>query len=106
MDSRRRAAQLGLEELACCLPREHPHERANCVITSCVDRRRRKAASRSRKTSSSLASFASSFGHDTPAHVERRFVIRGVRDGDEWAAPECGSERAVGVERGKVYSAR
>jgi hypothetical protein len=46
-----------------------------------------------RKMSSSVASFASSFGHDTPAHVERRFGIRGVRDGDELAAPECGSER-------------
>jgi hypothetical protein len=98
----RLAAHLGFEQLASGLPREHSHERANCVITPRVDRRRRKAASRSRKTSSSLASFASSFGHDTPAPVERRFVIRGVRDGDEWAAPECGSERVeIGVERGR-----
>ena len=37
-------------------------------------------------TSSSLAAFPSSFGHDTPAHVQRRFAIRGVRCGDEWAA--------------------
>ena len=51
-----------------------------------INRRRRNVTNDSRKTSSSLASFASSFGHDTPAHVERRFAIRGVRDGDEWAA--------------------
>ena len=32
------------------------------------------------------ASFASSFGHDTPAHLQRRFAIRGVRCGNAWAA--------------------
>jgi hypothetical protein len=98
----RSPAQLGFEQLASRLPREHSHNSANRVVASRVDRRRRNAATRSRKTSSSLASFAPSFGHDTPAHVQRRFAIRGVRDGDEWAAPESGSERVeIGVERGR-----
>ena len=65
----------------------------------------------SRKTSSSLSSFASSFGHDTPAHVERRFVIRGVRDGDGWAAlcaaPNalCFASSAEGVFRALIAAA-
>jgi hypothetical protein len=94
MDRRRRAAQLGLEELACCLPREHPHERAERVVGSGINCRRRIATRVRRNSSSSPALSASSFGHDTPAHVERRFVIAGVRCGDEMGGTECGSERA------------
>jgi len=75
----RLATRLGFEQLASRLPGEHAHERAKCVIAWRVDRRRRKLTIDSRRTSSSLASFAFSFGHDTPAHVQRRFAIRGVR---------------------------
>jgi hypothetical protein len=80
----RLAARLGFEQLASGLPREGSYKRTECVITARLHRVRRDVTNDSRKTSSSLASFASSFGHDTPAHVRRRFVIRGVRFGDEW----------------------
>ena len=106
MDSRRDAAQLGLEDLPCRLPREHSHNSANRVVASRVDRRRRNAATRSRKTSSSLASFASSFGHDTPAHVERRFVVLGVRDGDEWAAQSAAPNALCWCRARKMGSAQ
>jgi hypothetical protein len=82
----RLATRLGFEQLPSRLPGEHAHKRAKCVIAWRVDRRRRKLTIDSRRTSSPLASFAFSFGHDTPAHVQRRFAIRGVRCGDEWAA--------------------
>jgi hypothetical protein len=82
----RLATRLGFEQLASRLPGEHAHKHAKCLIAWSVDRRRRKLTIDSRRTSSSLASFAFSFGHGTPAHVERRFAIRGVRSGDEWAA--------------------
>jgi hypothetical protein len=77
MDRRRRAAQLGLEDLACSLPREHPHQPAERVVSSGISRRRRVATWLRRNSSSSLALSASSFGHDTPANVERRSVVRG-----------------------------
>jgi hypothetical protein len=80
------AARLGFEQLASGLPRENPNVRAKGVITSRTDRICPNVMDDSRKTSSSLASFASSFGHDTPAHLRRRFAIRGVRCGGEWAA--------------------
>jgi len=73
----RLATRLGFEQLASRLPREHAHKRAKCVIAWRVDRGRRELTIHTRRTSSSLASFAFSFGHDTPAHVERRFVVRG-----------------------------
>jgi len=75
MDSRRGAAQLGLEDLACRLPREHPDERTERVVNSRINCRRRIATRVRRNSSSSPALSASSFGHDTPAHVERRFVV-------------------------------
>ena len=77
VDSRRRAAQLGLEDFACRLPREHPHERAERVVGSGINCRRRIARRVRRNSSSSPALSASSFGHDTPANVERRSVVRG-----------------------------
>ena len=40
MDGRRRVAQLGLEDLACSLPRQHPHQRAERDISSAINRRR------------------------------------------------------------------
>ena len=86
MENFRLAARLGFEQLASRLPREHSYERAKCVINSRLNRLGRNVTNQSRKTSSSLSWFASSFGHDTPAHVERRFAIRGVRYNDEWAA--------------------
>src|SRR5882672_641735 len=96
------AARLGFEQLASGLPSEDSYERSECVITARLGRLRCKVTHNTRKTLSPLASFASSFGHDTPAHLQRRFAIRGVRDGDEWAALECGSERVeIGPERGR-----
>jgi hypothetical protein len=86
MDDRCVASKLRLERFARRLPREHSHERPKCVINSRLTRLGRNVTSDLWNTSSSLASFASSFGHDTPAHVERRFEIRGVRYSDEWAA--------------------
>jgi hypothetical protein len=80
------AARLGFEQLAGGLPREHSYECTERLIAPRVHRLRRDVMNDSRKTSSPFASFASSFGHDTPAHLQRRFAIRGVRDGDEWAA--------------------
>jgi hypothetical protein len=73
------AARFGFEQLASGLPREDSNERTECVITACLYRLRRDVTNDPRKTSSSFASFASSFGHDTPAHLQRRFAIRGVR---------------------------
>src|SRR6266436_397024 len=73
------------EQLASGLSREDSYERTECVIAARLGRLRCKVT-HTRKTSSSLASFASSFGHDTPAHLQRRFAIRGVRCGDAWAA--------------------
>ena len=75
------AARFGFEQLASGLPREDSYERTECVIAARLGRLRCKVT-HTRKTSSSLASFASSFGHDTPAHLQRRFAIRGVRCGD------------------------
>ena len=89
----------------------HSYERAKCVIASRLGGLGRQVTNHSRKTSSSLSSFASSFGHDTPAHVERRFVIRGVRDGDGWAAlcaaPNalCFASSAEGVFRALIAAA-
>jgi hypothetical protein len=82
----RLAARLAFEELTGRLPREHSYEGAKCVIGRGLNWLSRHVATDSRKTSSSLSSFASSFGHDTPVHLQRRFAIRGVRSGDEWAA--------------------
>jgi hypothetical protein len=78
VDNRRLAAQLGLEDLACRLPREHAYERAKCGISSAINGRRRTATRVRRNSSSSPALSASSFGHDTPAHVERRSWFAGV----------------------------
>jgi hypothetical protein len=80
------AVRLGFEQLTSRLPREHSHERPKCIINSRLTRLGRDVTNDLWNTSSSLSSFASSFGHDTPAHVERRFAIRGVRYSDEWAA--------------------
>jgi hypothetical protein len=79
----RLAARLAFEELTSRLPREYSYQRAKCVITS---RLGRQVTNASRKTSRSFSSFAFPFAHDTPAHVERRFAIPGVRYSDEWAA--------------------
>ena len=111
MESFRLAARLAFEEVTSRLPREHSYERAKCVIASRLGRLGRQVTNESRKTSSSLSSFASSFGHDTPAHVERRFVTRGVRDGDGWAAlcaaPNalCFASSAEGVFRALIAAA-
>jgi hypothetical protein len=106
VDDRCVASKLRLEHFTRRLPRQNSYERAKRLVAWCINRRARSATNDLRNTSSALASFASSFGHDTPAHVERRFAIRGVRDGDEWAAPECGSERVeIGPAR-KMCSAR
>jgi len=76
MDSRRRSAALGLEDFARSLPREHADERAERLVSSDINCRRQIATRVRRNSSSSLALPASSFGHDTPAHVERRCRFR------------------------------
>jgi hypothetical protein len=78
----RLAARLGFEQLASRLPREHSYERAKRIVALRVIRPVRDATNQRRNTSRSLSTSASSFGHDTPAHVERRFAARGVRDGE------------------------
>ena len=80
------AARLGFEQLASRLPREDSYQRAKRVVATRINQRRRDATNDCRNTSSALSSFPSSFGHDTPAHAERRFAVLGVRYGDEWAA--------------------
>src|SRR3954463_5510271 len=85
---------LGFEELASGLPRENSHERTECVVTARLHRRRRVVTSDSRKTSSSLASFGSSFGHDNacPSSTAIRDSWRSL-----WqctGGTECGFERA------------
>ena len=105
MQNLRLATRLGFEQLPSRLPGEHAHERAKCVIAWRVDRRRRKLTIDSRRTSSSLASSAFSFGHDTPAHVQRRFAIRGVRCGDEWAALSAAPNAWRWWRARKMYSA-
>jgi hypothetical protein len=60
MDSRRDATQLGLEELACRLSREHPHERAKRVVSLAINRRRR-IATRVRRNSSSSPALSAAF---------------------------------------------
>jgi hypothetical protein len=74
------------EDFARRLPREHSNERAKRIVIPEVRRRLRVARSGRRKASSASASSVSSFGHDTPAHVERRFVVRGRSCGNERAA--------------------
>jgi len=86
MDDRCVASKLRLERFARRLSRQNSYERAKHIVACRINRHGCSATNDWRNTSSSLASFASSFGHDTPAHVERRLAIRGVRDGDEWAA--------------------
>jgi hypothetical protein len=107
----RLAARLAFEQLTSRLPREYSHERPKCVINSRLTRLGRNVTNDLWNTSSSLSSFASSFGHDTPAHVERRFAIRGVRYSDKWAAlsaaPNAASlaSSAEGVSRAPIATA-
>jgi len=104
----RLAARLEFEEFTSRLPREYSYQRAKCVITISIHR---QVTNASRKTSSSLSSFAFPFAHNTPAHVERRFAIRGVRYSDEWAAlsaaPNASSlaSSAEGVFRALIATA-
>jgi hypothetical protein len=100
------AAALGFEQFASRLPREDSDERAECIITARPGRRRCKVTPNTRKTSSSLASFASSFGHDTPAHLQRRFGIRGVRRVDDWAALSAAPNASSWHRARKMYSAQ
>src|SRR5581483_8174303 len=85
-------------------------ERAERFVSSDINCRRQIATRVLRNSSSSLALPASSFGHDTPAHVERRFVVLGVRDGDEWAAQRdrinCLNRDAVGTMPSSVIPKR
>jgi len=106
MDSRRRSAALGLEDFARSLPREHADERAERFVSSAINCRRQIATRVRHNSSSSLALPASSFGHDTPAHVERRFVVLGVRDGDEWAAQSAAPNALCWCRAGKMCSAQ
>jgi len=106
MDSRRRSAALGLEDFARSLPREYADERAERFVSSDINCRRQIATRVRRNSSSSLALRASSFGHDTPAHVERRFVVLGVRDGDEWAAQSAAPNAPCWCRARKMCSAR
>jgi hypothetical protein len=81
MDDRCVASKLGLERFARRLSRQNSYERANRIVAWRVNRRARSATNGWRNTSSSPSSFLSPFGHDTPAHVERRsrfaaFVMR------------------------------
>jgi hypothetical protein len=100
--NRRLAAELRLEHFARRLPRQHPHKCPERIAASRINRFGRSSSNDWRITSGSPSVLASSFGHDTPAHVDRRSWFWGVRDIDEWAALECGSERAVvGIERGR-----
>jgi hypothetical protein len=80
------ASKLRLERFARRLPRQNSYERAEHIVACRINRHGCSATNDWRNTSSLLPSFASSFGHDTPAHVERRLAIRSVRDGDQWAA--------------------
>jgi hypothetical protein len=75
MDDRCVASKLRLERFARRLPRQNSYERAKRIVACRINRDGYSATNDWRNSSSSLASFASSFGHDTPAHVERRFAI-------------------------------
>jgi hypothetical protein len=77
MENRRRAALLGPEDLSCGLPRQRPHQCPKRIVASRVNRFGRISSNDRRIASTSPSAFASSFGHDTPAHIERRFVVRG-----------------------------
>jgi hypothetical protein len=80
------ARPLRLEQLARSLTGKRSDKSAQRLVTLRVDLVVRVRASVRPMLSPPLAPMSWSFGHDTPAHVERRFAIRGVRDGDEWAA--------------------
>jgi hypothetical protein len=107
VDDRCVASKLRLERLTRRLSRQNSYERAKRFVAWCINRRGRSATNDWRKTSSSLTSFAYSFGHDTPAMLNVDSQFAGVRDGDEWAAPECGSEHVNLRHRARnMYSAQ
>jgi len=82
--------QLRLEELARCLARKDSDERAQGLVTPPVDLVVRVGASVRPKCSLPLSPLPSSFGHDTPAHVERRCRFPRARSG-VMGSTECGS---------------
>jgi hypothetical protein len=79
MNLRRVARPLRLEQLARSLTGQRSDESAQMLVTLRVDPVVRVRASVRPMLSPPLKPMPSSFGHDTPAHVERRFAIRGVR---------------------------
>jgi hypothetical protein len=70
------ARPLRLEQLARSLTGKRSDEGAQRLVTLCVDLALRVRASVRSMLSPPLAPMPSSFGHDTPAHVERRFRFR------------------------------
>jgi len=72
MNWTRATLQLRLEHFTSGLAREHAHKSTQLIVRLRVDLRVQVRASAPYVSSSPRPSRSSSFGHDTPAHVERR----------------------------------
>jgi hypothetical protein len=72
MNWTRPTLQLRLEHFTRGLTREHAHETAQVIVRAFVDQCFRVCANAPHVSSPPRPSRSSSFGHDTPAHVERR----------------------------------
>ena len=101
MSLRRVTLLLRLEELAGRLARKYSDEGAQIVVTSRVDLAVRVRASVRPMFSPPLAPMPSSFGHDTPAHIERRYRFRVLVL--RWmGSTECGSDASTTDRRRAV----
>jgi len=86
--------QLRLEELARRLARKYSDEGSQGLVTPRVHLAVRVAASVRPMCSLTLSPMPSSFGHDTPAHVERRCGFRVLVL--QWmSSTECGSNAST-----------
>ena len=95
------ARPLCLEQLARSLTGKRSDESAQRLVTLRVDLVVRVRASVQSMLSPPLARTPSSFGHDTPAHVERRYRFRVLVV--QWlGSTECGSDASTTDRRRAV----
>jgi hypothetical protein len=99
MNLRGVAHALRLEQLARSLTGKRSGEGAQRLVTARVDLVVRVPANVRAMLSPPLAPISSSFGHDTPAHVERRCRFR-ARSAVNVGSTECGSHASTTDKRG------
>jgi hypothetical protein len=93
------ARPLRLEQLPRSLTGKRSDESAQMLVTLRVDLVVRVRANVRPMLSPPLAPMPSSFGHDTPAHVERRCRFR-ARSAVNVGSTECGSHASTTDRRG------